>query len=74
MLSLQVKITSEDGRLIESKSIRVKIIDKLFQTNSSELDAKRFAFDGKDNLYTVGPLPQKISYFTLTYEESIGLR
>ncbi|XP_010688916.2 protein argonaute 16 [Beta vulgaris subsp. vulgaris] len=68
-----VKITSEDGRLIESKSIRVKIIDKLFQTNSFELDAKRFAFDGKDNLYTVGPLPQKISYFTLTYEESIGL-
>ncbi|XP_021724565.1 protein argonaute 16-like isoform X2 [Chenopodium quinoa] len=68
-----VKITSEDCKPIESKAICVKIIDKLFQIHSSKLDAKKFAFDGKENLYTVGPLPQKTSDFTLTYEESIGL-
>lgn len=34
---------------------------------------KKFAFDGKENVYTVDPLPQKKTEFTLTYEESIGL-
>uniref|UniRef100_A0A803LRK3 Uncharacterized protein n=1 Tax=Chenopodium quinoa TaxID=63459 RepID=A0A803LRK3_CHEQI len=68
-----VKITSEDCKPIDSKSICVKIIDKLFQKHSSKLDAKKFAFDGKENLYTVGPLPQKTYDLTLMYEESIGL-
>lgn len=68
-----VKITSEDCRPIESNSFRVKIVDKLFLTYSSQLDAKKFAFDGKENVYTVDPLPQKKTEFTLTYEESIGL-
>ncbi|KAL2938774.1 Protein argonaute 16 [Bienertia sinuspersici] len=67
-----VKITSEDLP-IESKHLRRNIIDKLFLTYSSKLNARRFAFDGKDNLYTVGPLPQEFSDFMLIYEESIGL-
>nr|ATG34093.1 argonaute 16 [Suaeda salsa] len=67
-----VKITSEDLP-IENKSKRRKIIDKLFLAHSSKLDARRFVFDGKDTLYTVGPLPQESFDFTLMYEESIGL-
>lgn len=73
-LSLQAKITSEDCRPIESKSFRVKIIDELFKKHSHELKVKLFAFDGNENVYTVGPLSQKISDFTLILEESIGLR
>ncbi|XP_021865025.1 protein argonaute 16 isoform X2 [Spinacia oleracea] len=67
------KITSEDCRPIESKSFRVKIIDELFKKHSHELKVKLFAFDGNENVYTVGPLSQKISDFTLILEESIGL-
>ncbi|XP_057522848.1 protein argonaute 16-like isoform X2 [Amaranthus tricolor] len=68
-----VKITSEDGRSIENKLIRLKIIDKVFLTYASKLDMKAFAFDGKENLYTISPLPENISSLTLTYEESVGL-
>lgn len=68
-----VKITSEESRVIERKSIRVKIVSKLCQTYSTEFNGKRFTFDGKESLYTIGPLAREISEFTVMLEESFGL-
>ncbi|KAI7993599.1 Protein argonaute 16 [Camellia lanceoleosa] len=68
-----VSISSED-KGVENKGIGRKIIDKLYQTYSSELAGKKFAYDGEKPLYTVGPLPQNISEFTVVLEESFAKR
>ena len=70
--NLQVSITSEDNRAVESKGIGRKLIDRLYQTYSSEFAGKRFAYDGEKSLYTVGPLPQNKSEFTVVLEESFA--
>ncbi|KAK2979039.1 hypothetical protein RJ640_013673 [Escallonia rubra] len=69
-----VSISSEDKRTIESKGSGRKILDKLYQTYSSELAGKRFAYDGEKSLYTVGPLPQNNLEFTVVLEESVAKR
>lgn len=45
-------------------------MDKLYQTYSSELAGKEFAYDGEKSLFTVGPLPQNNFEFTVVLEES----
>ena len=72
--NLQVSISYEDKKAVESKGIGRKIIDKLYQTYSSELAGKRFAYDGEKALYTVGPLPRNKQEFTVVLEESIARR
>ncbi|KAL6974212.1 hypothetical protein U1Q18_028394 [Sarracenia purpurea var. burkii] len=67
-----VAISSEDKRVVESKGIGRKAIAKLFQTYFSELDGKRFAYDGEKTLYTVGSLPQNKLEFTVLLEESFA--
>ncbi|CAI9090148.1 OLC1v1024853C2 [Oldenlandia corymbosa var. corymbosa] len=67
-----VSIKSEEGKTIENKRIRRKVIDKLYQTYSSELDGKKFAYDGEKTLYTVGHLPQNYFEFTLVLEEAVA--
>ncbi|KAL6975662.1 Protein argonaute 16 [Sarracenia purpurea var. burkii] len=67
---MQVAISSEDKRVVESKGVGRKAIAKLFQTYSSELAGKRFAYDGEKTLYTVGSLPQNKLEFTVLLEES----
>ncbi|KAA8526554.1 hypothetical protein F0562_008243 [Nyssa sinensis] len=69
-----VSISSEDKRAVESKGIGRKIIDRLYQTYSSELSGKRFAYDGEKSLYTVGPLPQNNSEFIVVLDESFSKR
>ncbi|KAL6535929.1 Protein argonaute 16 [Orobanche hederae] len=66
-----VSINSEDNRAVENKVIGRKVLDKLYQTYSSELAGKRFAYDGEKSLYTVGPLPQNNLEFTVILEDSI---
>lgn len=65
-----VTVSSEDSRVVESKRIGRKLVDKLYQTYSSELAGKRFAYDGEKSLYTVGPLPQNKFEFTIVLEDS----
>lgn len=67
---LQVSITSDEKRAVNSKVIRRKIVDKLHETYSSEFAGKKFAYDGEKNLYTVGPLPRNRLEFTVVVEES----
>ncbi|KAF8008168.1 hypothetical protein BT93_K1988 [Corymbia citriodora subsp. variegata] len=69
-----VSITSEDTKAVEGKGIGRKLIDKLYQTYSSELAGKNFAYDGEKTLYTVGPLPQNKLEFTVVLEDSFARR
>ncbi|CAH1444767.1 unnamed protein product [Lactuca virosa] len=69
-----VSITSEDDRAIENKVLGRKILDKLYQTYSSELSGKKFAYDGEKSLYTVGSLPQNQSEFMVVLEDSFAKR
>lgn len=71
---MQVSISYEDKKTVENKGIGRKILDKLYQTYSSELAGKRFAYDGEKSLYTVGPLPQNKMEFTVVLEESSAKR
>lgn len=72
LFTLQVSITSEDNRTVEGKGIGRKLIDRLYQTYSSELAGKKIAYDGEKSLYTVGPLPQNKLEFTVVLEESFA--
>ncbi|KAH7846364.1 hypothetical protein Vadar_013047 [Vaccinium darrowii] len=69
-----VSISSEDKRAVENKGIGRKVVDKLYQTYSSELGEKKFAYDGDKSLYTVGPLPQNKLQFRVVLEESFARR
>ncbi|KAI6672750.1 hypothetical protein NL676_000656 [Syzygium grande] len=69
-----VSLTSEDKRAVEGKGIGRKLIDKLYQTYSSELAGKKFAYDGEKTLYTVGPLPQNKLEFTVVLEDTFAKR
>ncbi len=71
---MQVSINSEDKRAVENKGIGRRVIDKLYQTYSSELGEKQFAYDGEKTLYTVGPLPQNKLEFAVVLEESFAKR
>ncbi|PIA57158.1 hypothetical protein AQUCO_00600113v1 [Aquilegia coerulea] len=65
-----VLIKSEDNQEVEGKGIGRKVMDKLYQTYSSELAGKNFIYDGEKALYTVGSLPQKKFEFTVVLEEA----
>lgn len=69
-----VLFTWEDKRAVEGKCLGRKLIDKLYQTYSSELGGKRFAYDGDKSLYTVGPLPQNNLEFTVVLEDTFARR
>ncbi|KAG7012021.1 Protein argonaute 16, partial [Cucurbita argyrosperma subsp. argyrosperma] len=63
-------ICYEDNGPVEGKEIGRKLMDKLYQTYSTELANKRFAYDGEKCLYCVGPLPQNKLEFTVVLEGS----
>ncbi|VFQ91173.1 unnamed protein product [Cuscuta campestris] len=65
-----VTITYEDKRAVNARCIGRKVINKLYQTHSSEFSGKRFAYDGDKSLYTVGPLPQNTMAYTVIVEEA----
>ncbi|KAK4492821.1 hypothetical protein RD792_000146 [Penstemon davidsonii] len=69
-----VSITSEVNREFNCKRLGRKITEKLYETYSSELAEKIFAYDGDQSLYTVGPLPHNKFEFTVVLEESIAKR
>lgn len=71
---LQVSISFEDRKAVENKVIGRKIMEKLYDTYSSELAGKPFAYDGEKALYTVGPLPWNKQEFMVVLEESIAKR
>lgn len=65
-----VSIKSEDNEVIEGKDMGRKVMDRLYQTYSSEMEGKQFAYDGEKALYTVGALPLQKSDFTVVIEDA----
>uniref|UniRef100_A0A803LZQ6 Uncharacterized protein n=1 Tax=Chenopodium quinoa TaxID=63459 RepID=A0A803LZQ6_CHEQI len=59
-----------DGKPVEvMKGVGRKVMDKIKETYSSELDGKDFAYDGEKTLFTVGSLPRKKLEFTVLLEK-----
>lgn len=70
---LQVHMTYEDKKpVVPGMGIGRKLMDRLYQTYSSEFVGTKFAYDGEKALYTVGPLPLHKLNFTVVLEESFS--
>ncbi|KAK9133191.1 hypothetical protein Scep_012719 [Stephania cephalantha] len=69
-----VSITIGDKQVVEGKDIGRKVMDKLYETYSSLIAGKHFAYDGEKSLYTVGPLPQNKLEFAVVLEGSYAKR
>ncbi|KAK9155508.1 hypothetical protein Sjap_002988 [Stephania japonica] len=65
-----VSITNGDKQVVEGKDIGRKVMDKLYETYSSLIAGKHFAYDGEKSMYTVGPLPQNKLEFAVVLEGS----
>ena len=50
---LQVLFSYEDKRPVEGMGIGRKLVDKLYQTYSSDFGGKKFAYDGEKALILV---------------------
>ncbi|KAK8498367.1 hypothetical protein V6N12_032919 [Hibiscus sabdariffa] len=64
-----VSLSYEDGRPVDGKGVGRKVIDRVQETYSNELDGKNFAYDGEKSLFTVGPLPNNKLEFTVVLED-----
>ncbi|KAK9154537.1 hypothetical protein Sjap_002017 [Stephania japonica] len=64
-----VALFYEDERPIEGKGIGRRLLDRVHETYSSELDGKYFAYDGEKSLFTVGSLPHNKHEFTVVLED-----
>lgn len=47
----------EDGNPVETEGVGRRVLDMVHKTYESEMGGKGFAYDGKNTLFTVGPLP-----------------
>lgn len=64
-----VALFYEDGRPVDGKGIGRKILDKVQETYSHELEGKHFAYDGEKSLFTLGSFQRKKLEFTIVVEE-----
>ncbi|KAK9101079.1 hypothetical protein Scep_024509 [Stephania cephalantha] len=69
-----VALFYEDGRPVDGKGIGRRVLDRVHETYSSELDGKHFAYDGEKSLFTVGALPQNKHEFMVVLEEASSNR
>lgn len=66
-------MTYEDKKtVVPGMGIGRKLMDRLYQTYSSEFAGTKFAYDGEKALYTVGPLPLHKLNFTVVLEDSFS--
>ncbi|XWS74255.1 hypothetical protein CRYUN_Cryun02cG0199900 [Craigia yunnanensis] len=64
-----VSLSYEDGRPVDGKGVGRKVIDRVHDTYSSDLDGKDFAYDGEKSLFTVGALPSNKHEFTVVLDD-----
>lgn len=74
LYDMQVSITWGDNEAVLIKGLKRKVVDKLYQTYFSELARRRYAYDGEQSLYTVGPLHENRLEFAVVLEESFAKR
>lgn len=70
----QVALFYEDGRPVEGKGAGRKVLDRVQETYSAELDGKNFAYDGEKSLFTVGSLPRNKLEFTVVLDDVVSSR
>ncbi|KAL9451109.1 hypothetical protein AB3S75_012790 [Citrus x aurantiifolia] len=64
-----VALFYEDGNPVDGKGIGRKILDKVQETYSHELEGKHFAYDGEKSLFTLGSFQRKKLEFTIVVED-----
>ncbi|KAH9686802.1 protein argonaute 4B [Citrus sinensis] len=64
-----VALFYEDGHPVDGKGIGRKILDKVQETYSHELEGKHFAYDGEKSLFTLGSFQRKKLEFTIVVED-----
>ncbi|KAL6527982.1 Protein argonaute 4B [Orobanche hederae] len=69
-----VSIKYEDESPVDAKGMGRKILDQVYETYNSELAGKRFAYDGENSLFSVGPLPQNKLEFTVVLANASSSR
>ncbi|KAH9686803.1 protein argonaute 4B [Citrus sinensis] len=65
----RVALFYEDGHPVDGKGIGRKILDKVQETYSHELEGKHFAYDGEKSLFTLGSFQRKKLEFTIVVED-----
>ncbi|KAK8939676.1 Protein argonaute 16 [Platanthera guangdongensis] len=65
-----ISIKTADNLAAEGRRSARKVLERLYQIYGSELGGKEFAYDGDNNLFTVGSLPHNNFDFTVVLEES----
>ncbi|PKA50645.1 Protein argonaute 16 [Apostasia shenzhenica] len=65
-----ITVKYDDNHVVEVKSLRRKVMDKIFETHSSELGGKAFVYDGDKSLFTTGTLPKENLDLLVVLEES----
>ncbi|KMZ69032.1 Protein argonaute 16 [Zostera marina] len=65
-----VSIKSDDDHEVGGRGFGWKIMNKLYDTYSSDLAKKAYAYDGEKSLFTVGPLPENQYEFSVFMEYS----
>ncbi|KAI7734630.1 hypothetical protein M8C21_018974, partial [Ambrosia artemisiifolia] len=63
-----VALFYEDGNPVEAKGVGRRVLDMLYKLYKSEMGCKEFAYDGKETLFTVGPLPGTTLEFPVLLE------
>lgn len=66
---LQIAMQYDDGTPVDGKGIGRKVLDKVKETYSMELEHKEFAYDGEKSLFTVGQLPHKKLDFMVVLDD-----
>ncbi|KAL2536860.1 Protein argonaute 4 [Forsythia ovata] len=64
-----VSIMYEDGTDVDAKNVGRRILDKVHETYSSDLNGKYFAYDGEKSLFTIGSLPRNKLEFTVVLDD-----
>ncbi|KAJ7949449.1 Argonaute family protein [Quillaja saponaria] len=64
-----VAISYEDGHPADAKGIGRRVMDKVYETYSSDLQGKDFAYDGEKSLFTLGSLPCNKLEFTVVLDD-----
>ncbi|TVU22610.1 hypothetical protein EJB05_32321, partial [Eragrostis curvula] len=66
-----VNLKYEDNHTVKKKGvIGRKVIDKLWEIYASDLANMSFAYDGENNLFTIGPLQHVRDEFTVVLEDA----
>ncbi|KAK6928959.1 Protein argonaute, N-terminal [Dillenia turbinata] len=69
-----VALYYEDGRMVETKGIGRRVLDKVHEIYPADLGGKDFAYDGEKALFTLGSLPFNKMEFRVVLDNPVSTR